>query len=285
MSGSIGGSPLQTYLSDSANETKLANASAAADGQETGLINYFQKNAGTITTPDALLKNYKALTVVLGAFNLSGDINNTALLRQLLTQDPTSKTSLAHRLGNAKYLSFATALSKWTAPPFATAVAVNSIVSAYKTNQFEASADQQSAGLRQALYFTRTAGSITTVTQLQSDKDLIAVAVTGLGLPLTAYDNLSFSQQTALIHQKLNLADLKKPSYVQHLAELFLVQQQLNAGSAVPTIAAGSVESLFGGGDTSGNGVLTILESSLGTTSSLLGGSNTGTNSVLSLFA
>lgn len=276
---------MQTYLSDSANETKLANASARANGQQTALINYFQNNAGAITTPDALLKNYKALTVVLGAFNLSGDINNTALLRQLLTQDPTSKTSLAHRSGNAKYLSFATALSTWTAPPFATATAVNSIVSAYKTNLFEATADQQSAGLRQALYFTRIAGSITTVTQLQSDKDLIAVAVTGLGLPLTAYDNLSFSQQTALIKQKLNLADLKKPAYVQHLAELFLVQQQLAASNTVPTVAAGSVVSLFsGGGDTSGNGVLTILESNLGT-NSLLGGSTTRPSSVLSLFA
>jgi hypothetical protein len=287
MSGSTGLPPLQSYLTYGANEAKYANAAAAANGQETSLINYFQKHAGGITSPSALLGNYKALTIVLGAFGLSGSINDTALLKQLMTQDPTSKTSLAQKLGNAKYLSFANALSNWNPPPFATVSGVASVVTAYKTNQFEASAGQQTPGLQNALYFKRTAGSITTLTQLQSDASLLAVAVTGIGLPLTDFQELSFDQQTAMLTSKLKIGDLQKPGYIQHLSELYLVQQQLNAPLTPAAPAPGSELSLFpySGTSTSGDGVLTILEASNGETSSLLGTSTTGTSNLLSLFA
>jgi hypothetical protein len=286
MSGSTGISPIQSYLTDSTNETKYANANAAGNAQANSLINYFQKNASTITSPAALLGNYKALSVVLGAFGLSSSINDTALLQKLLTQDPTSKTSLAQTLGNAKYTSLANALSTWKPPPFATTSGINSVITAYKTNLFESSAGSQTAGLQNALYFTRIAGSIKTVTQLQSDANLLAVAVTGLGLPLTAYDNLTFTQQTALLTSKLKIADLQKPTYVKHLAELYLVQQQLNAPTTPAAPAAGTVASLFSSGTaTSANGVLTILEGSNGGTTSLLGTTTTGNTNLLSLFA
>ena len=285
MSGSTGLSPLQSYLSYSSNETKYVDASAASNGTETALIAYFQKQAPAIKSPSALLGDYKALSLVLGAFNLSGSINDTALLKQLLTQDPKSKTSLAQRLGNAKYLSFATALSTWTPPPFSSASSIAALVKAYKTNQFEAGADKQTPGLQKALYFTRQAGAIKTYTQLQSDADLLAVAVTGIGLPLTAYENLSFQQQSALLKQKLNIADLQKPAFVQHLAEFYMVQQQLNAPQTASAPAAGSLLALFpgSGADTSGDSVLSILQSAAGGTSSLLGGGTS--NNVLSLFA
>jgi hypothetical protein len=287
MSGSTGVSPIQSYLADSTNETKYANANAAGNAQATGLIAYFQKNASSITSPSALLGNYKALSVVLGAFGLSSSINDTALLRKLLTQDPNSKTSLAQTLGNAKYQSLATALSTWKPPPFATAAGVNSVITAYKTNLFESSANTQTPGLQNALYFTRLAGSIKTVTQLQSDASLLAVAVTGVGLPLTAYDNLTFDQQTTLLTNKLKIADLQTPSYVKHLAELYLVQQQLDAPTTPAAPAAGSVASLFSssGTATSASGVLTILEGSNAGSSSLLGTTTTANSNVLSLFA
>jgi hypothetical protein len=98
MSGTTGVSPIQSYLSDSTNESKLAIASAKASARETSLIQSFQKNASSITTPAALLKNYPALSVVLGAFNLSGSINDTAILQKLMTQDPTNKTSLVDKI-------------------------------------------------------------------------------------------------------------------------------------------------------------------------------------------
>ena len=293
MSGSTLVSPLQTYAADSANEAKYATAAAAANTQQAGLISYFQSHAAHITTQAALLKDYRALSVVLGAFGLSSLVQSTALVKQLITQDPTSTSSVAHRIANAKYLAFAKAMQSWNPPPFGTASGVAAIVTAYKTNNFETQAGQQSAGLRQALYFTRIAPSITSYTQLQSDPDLMAVAVTGLGLPLSAFDNLSFTQQSALLKQKLTIADLQKPSYVRHLAQLYLVQQQLASSTSLPKVQPGTLVSLFspaGSSSNTGNGLLAILQNaqnaSSGVTTSLLGSpSGTATNPLLSLFA
>jgi hypothetical protein len=187
MSGSIGESPVEAYVLYSGNEAKYANANVTANAAATGLINYFTAHAASITTPQALLGNYKALSVVLGAFGLGGQISETAVLKQLLTQDPNSKTSLAYKTGNAKYIEFATALQHWSPPPFSTKAGIQSIITAYKNNVFETYAGTQTPGLGQALYFQRSAASIKSLTQLQSDPELLAVAVTGVGLPSRIY--------------------------------------------------------------------------------------------------
>jgi hypothetical protein len=288
MSGSIV-SPIAAYATDSANEAKLASAASLANAQQNNLIDYFKAHAASITTPAQLMGNYRALSVVLGAFGIGSLISSPALVKDLMTQDPTSSKSVAYRLGNAKYLAFAHAMQSWSPAPFGSSSGVDAIVTAYQKNNFESAAGQQTAGMQQALYFTRMAPSITSLTQLQSDSSLMAVAVTGLGLPLSAFDNLTFAQQTSLMTQKLTITDLQKPSYVKHLAELYLVQQQLSSGSTTPTVALGSVASLFTTSSGSANGLLTIMqnaqEASSGTTTSLLGTTSSNTSSLLSLFA
>ncbi len=279
MSGSIGLSPITLYTNYAANETAKAAANLKANPQAAALAAYFKKVAPTLTTPAALLKETKALTVVLGAFNLSGSINDTAILKDLLTQDPTSKTSLAQTLGSAKYQLFANALSNWTTPPFATSSAVSQIVSSYSTNVFEQAADTQAPGLANALYFTREAPSLKSVASIQSDTSLLDVVVTGLGLPLDNFEELGFDQQTAILTSKLHLANLQSPSYVKQTAEQYLVSQQSTSDS---TPAAGSTASLFSDDtDTTGDSLLSILDpaSSTGSTGS------SGGASVLSLFA
>jgi len=288
MSGAIA-SPISTYLTDSVSEAKYATAASLANPQQSNLIDYFKAHAAGITTPAKLLSDYKALSVVLGAFGIGGLVNSTALVKDLLTQNPSSSGSVAYRIGNAKYLAFAHAMQSWSPAPFGTASGINAVVTAYQKNNFETAAGQQTAGMQQALYFTRMAPSITSLTQLQSDSSLMAVAVTGLGLPLTAFDNLTYDQQTTLMQQKLRISDLQKPSYVTHLAELYLVQQQLNSGGAKPSVAPGTVASLFSNSTGSGTGLLKIMQAaqqaSSGTTSSLLGATSSSTNALLSLFA
>jgi hypothetical protein len=284
MSGTIGLQPIPLYLNYAADESKYADASAQSNPEASSLIAYFQKVAPSIATPAALLGNYKALTVVLGAFGLQDSINNTGILKQLLTQDPKSTSSLAYKLGNAKYLAFAEALSDWSTPPFSTTSDVSQIVQSYKTNLFEQSADNQAPGLANALYFTREASSVTSVSQLQSDSNLLDVVVTGLGLPLQNFLQLSFDQQTATLDRKLNLSDLQNPTYVKRTAEQYLVSQQSDASSGP---AAGSIASLYSdSSDDSGDSLLTILDpnSASGGTGDL-GGSGSGNSNLLSLFA
>ena len=58
-------------------------------------------------TPAALLKDRASLQVVLQAFGLDADINQTAVLKALMTQDPASSSSLAVRSGNPAFRAFA----------------------------------------------------------------------------------------------------------------------------------------------------------------------------------
>ncbi len=278
MSGATGIAPITLYLSYSANESSYSANAIKANPQQGLLLNYFQKVAPSLTTPAALLGNFKALTVVLTAFGLQGAIANTALLKKLLTQDPTAKTSLAQQLGNQKYLLLATALSKWTPPPFSTPANVNSIVSAYKTNTFEAGAETQAPGLQAALYFTRSIGSITKLTQLQSDPSLLAVVVTGVGLPIDNFNALDFSQQTAILKSKVDLTKFQNPAYVKRFAEQYLLSKQINAQSSSP--APGTLAAAFDDStDNSGDSLLSILNPS--STDSTSGSSG----NLLSLFA
>ena len=277
VSSATGVQPIPLYLTYAAREDKYAASSLRTNTQASANLAYFQKVAGSITTPEALLKNYRALSVVLGAFGLQNQIGNTAILRQLLTQDPTASTSLARRLGNAKFQLFANALSNWTPPPFSTPGGINQIVSAFTTNTFETTAGTQAPGLKNALYFTREANSLKSVTAVQADQDLLKVVVTGLGLPLTNFEQLSFDQQTAILKDKLHLADLQNPATVKRFAEQYLVAQQSTAATGP---ASGSVASLFSdSADTSGSSLLDILNPSAGD------GTDGTSSNTLSLFA
>jgi hypothetical protein len=219
---------------------------------------------------------------VLGAFNLQGSINDTALLKKLMTQNPNSSSSLAQQLGNAQYMLFAQALSNWKTPPFASASDRAQLVSSYSTNTFEQTADTQAPGLADALYFTREAPNLKSITALQSDSRLLQVAVAATGISYDDYVELSFTQQTSLLTSKIKISQLQRPAYVKQLAEQYLVQQG-TGGSSTP--APGSVASLFSDDPSTNDSdsVLNILDPSANLDASSSGDSSSG--NLLSLFA
>jgi hypothetical protein len=281
MSGSLGFQPIQLYQQYAAKESTYAKASLKANPQDTSLINYFNAHAAGVTTPAQLLGNYKLLTVVLTAFNLQGSIKDTALLKQLMTQNPNSSSSLAQKLGSTQYLLFAKALSNWTTPPFANASDRAQLISSYTTNTFEQTADGQAPGLANALYFTREAPNLKSINALQSDANLLKVAVAATGISYNDYVQLDFDQQTKLLTSKIKVSQFQTPSYVKQLAEQYLVQQG-SSGSSTP--APGSVASLYSDDQTdAGDSLLGILNPSSNLDSG--GSSDSSSGNVLSLFA
>ncbi|MFW7269480.1 DUF1217 domain-containing protein [Gluconacetobacter sp. Hr-1-5] len=106
-------SPIATYISAIKNETTAAETYAKTDSTTKREVAEFEKDAASITSADGLLKNYSVLQVVLGAYGLSSLSGQTAVIKDLLTQDPTSSTSLAKSSGNATWLAFADAFKTW----------------------------------------------------------------------------------------------------------------------------------------------------------------------------
>ncbi len=122
---------------------------------------------------------------------------------------------------------------------------VDTIITNYETNQYESQEDKQIPGMGDALYFTRTMPTITSINQLMSDPRLLAVITTNLGISSTSYGELSFTQQQALITSKVNLASLSKPATLQHYVEQYLALSttKIPTGSA----DANDAEALFSG--------------------------------------
>jgi len=222
----------------------------AADSSSASDIAYFKSVAPTLTTPDALLKNYRALTFVATAYGLGSEVDQTAILRKLMTQDPNASTSLAQQLSDNNYRTFANAMSSWTPPPFSNPANINAAIAGYNENSFETSIGTDSVPLQEATYFTRTVPGMTQLAQIMSDKPLLDVVTTALGIP-SSFGSLDYDQQVAILKPRLDMSQFATAAGVAKFVQKYLVMDQLNqvtSGSASDPILT-----LFGGGG-SGNG-------------------------------
>lgn len=262
-------SSLPIYRSVSANESARIAAFDKTDPQTRTDIAYFTKQAPTLTTPDALLKDYRSLSIVLGAFGMKANLQQKALLRKLITEDPTSKTSVAQKLANPAYLRFANAMGQFKSQPFANQANVDAVVKAIGTQNFEAAQDAQSPGMSDALYFKRSIQSLTTITQLMSDPRLLKVAQAATNMP-DQFGTLDYSFQVKLLTKQVTMKNFQYSGYVDKFVSRYL---------AVTSTANASVA------DTTG--ALSILQGS-GSAENILGAllpQSSGGTAVLSLFA
>jgi hypothetical protein len=257
MSGSIGGlPPIPLFLADSANEAKLVAKFQATDPQTKADVAYFVKQTPKLTSVDALMKDYRALSIMLGAFGLSADLAYPALVRKVLTQDPTKSTSLAQQMASPAFYQLGKDMGQWKTPPFASAANVAAVVSAYATNTYEASQASLAPGLDTALYFRRTIGGITSINGLMSDRQLLSVVEAASNIP-QAFGMLDYPQQVRILTKAVDLKSFKDPAAVNRMAETYLLQsaQQSSASGSDPTGAL----ALLGGGSLAAGGTLLSL--------------------------
>lgn len=268
MSGISGALPaISLYLADTRNESANVTRFQASDPQTNMNMAYFQKVAPSLTTPDKLLGDFRALSVVLNAFGISSDIQSSALLKKLMTEDPTQGGSLANTLGDAKLQRFANAMNGFNPPPFSNPGDVTATITAAATNSYEATQDTLSPGLQKALYFTRSIGAVTSLNALMSDATLLKVAVVASGLDVTQFGGLDFAQQQSILQQSVTLSDFQDPAKVSQMAGNFLVRQAQSNGSG--TSSADMVLSLLtGSADGSSQGLLSAVYGQSGSASS-----------------
>ena len=161
-------------------------------------------------------------------------------------------------------------------PALQDAANVKTILSQYETNQYETQEGQEVPGMTDALYFTRTAPAITSITQLMSDTTLLNVVTTNLGLSDT-YGELPYDQQVTLLTSKVNLSTFSNPTSLQHYVEQFLALTGENAASGGSAPDPASIL-LSGGTSSSGDSdpadalMAALYPGSSGTNSNGLGG-------------
>ncbi|CAH2600376.1 Flagellar basal-body rod protein flgF [Rhodovastum atsumiense] len=222
--GATGLPPIPAYLIASKDEEKLAAKFAQTNPQAKADIDYFESKAPTLDTADALMKDYRALGILLGAYGMSDQIQYPALIRKLITEDPTSTSSTAQRIGNTNYLAFAKAMAQYASNPFATGDGVQAVTDAYTLNSFEKDQGTQIPGMEQALAFKRQASGITTIAQLMSNLPALKVAVVQTGLDWTSYGAMDYDRQVKLLTSTIDIDDLQDPAKVDRMAEQFLIK-------------------------------------------------------------
>ena len=283
--------PVQLYQIITKDEPSYVSKYVAASPQATNDLAYFQANAAKFTTVDSLMKDTRALSVVLTAFGLQSDLNSAGLIKKVMTENPNTTTSVAYQTGNVALAKLGTAMGQWTTPPFASAANVQAIVAAYSQNSFESSEDSVSPGIQAALHFTNTIASVTSINQLMSDPQLVSVAAGGANLP-SNFGTLDYGTQVNLMTQAIDLTKFSDPAYVQKFVTNYLVTNSTNTSSS--TSADAALTLLGGGTTTAAAAPLSVLYPNAGVVGgdllSTLYGLNSSTSSsstdpTLSLFA
>ncbi len=220
------------YLTVSQNLARY-QAMTAAEPSVKSATAYYDANIGNVTSIKDFVGNYRLLSYALNAYGLGDQINNTALITQVLQGGVSNSKSLANTLSNSNWKAFATAFDfvGSGAASVSTASAVQTTTADFVEQQLESDQGQQDVGVQLALYFQRVAPTVTTEYGILADKNLLQVAETVFDLPLattlTGIDNQAQALTTAM-----PLSDLQDPKKLQQVVERFTAEYDSKYGPA-----------------------------------------------------
>ncbi|GAA6180581.1 DUF1217 domain-containing protein [Shimia sp. NS0008-38b] len=127
-------------------------------------LDYFAENIGNVETAEDLTSDRRLMTVVLGAYGLDDDINNTFFMNKILSEGSQADDALANRLADKRYLKLAEDFGfgdiggPWhKVPGFVEDVQEN-----FTTRQFEIAVGNQDDSLRLAMNAVRELEEIAT---------------------------------------------------------------------------------------------------------------------------
>lgn len=120
-------------------------------------MDYFREKIGTVQTAEALVSDYRLLSVALGAFGLSDDIGSKFLIRKVLEEGTLEPDALANKLSDKRYydLSKAFGFGDFPTPNTALSTFPDRIERAYLDRSFEVAIGRTDETMRLALNATR----------------------------------------------------------------------------------------------------------------------------------
>ena len=208
-------------------------AMTAAEPSVKSATAYYDANIGKVTSIKDFVGNYRLLSYALNAYGLGDQINNTALITQVLQGGVSNSKSLANTLSNSNWKAFATAfdfVGKGAASVSTTSV-VQTTTANYVGQQLESDQGQQDVGVQLALYFQRVAPTVTTEYGILADKNLVQVAETVFSLPVATTVS-GIDQQAQALSKGMPLSTLQDPKKLQQLVARFTAAYDVNYGPA-----------------------------------------------------
>jgi Protein of unknown function (DUF1217) len=212
-------------------------------------VDYFLSKIGQVKTPEELVGDRRLLSVVMTAFGLSEMTYAKAFVRKLLDEGTDDPNAFANRLSDQRYLDLAKTFDfkRYGGATTAFGAAQQGIVDKFIRQNLETQAGANNEGIRLALYFERNAPNLGSVPEILTDKAMIQVVRTALGLPET-FSLYGIDKQISILEQRIDIADLKSPAKLKKFVERFAALWDVGRGSAQASLVA----SLFSNTGSSG---------------------------------
>lgn len=217
-------------------------------------VDYFAEKIGGITTAEDLVSDRRLLSVALGAFGLSEDIDNKYFVKKVLQDGSIAGDALANRLADDRYLSMTKAFGfgDFATPRTKLSYFADEIVSLYRERSFEAAVGEQDETLRFALNAKRELSEMASESssddtkwfRIMGNAPLREVFETALGLP-DSFASLDLDQQLGVFREKAQaqlgdgeISQFSDPENIDKLVQRYLVRAQMEEFQAT---TAGSV--------------------------------------------
>ncbi|MFG1479116.1 DUF1217 domain-containing protein [Xanthobacter sp. V4C-4] len=257
------GSTFATY-NYYANNNASAMKEASADPQISNATKYYEENIGKVKSVDDFVSNYRLFSYAMTAYGLSDMVYAKAMMTKVLNSDLSDSSSFANKLTDTRFTNFAKAFSELgsttsstdtttsgdtttgdTTDTTSTAATTAEVVSAYLEQSVEDSLGQTDQGVQLALYFKRTASTVSSAYGLLADSALWKVVQTVYGLPANL-GSMELETQKSVVESKFDVADLQDPEKVEKLLKRFTV-----LWDATENAASDPILQLFGVGSSS----------------------------------
>jgi hypothetical protein len=221
---------------------------------------YYATTIDTIGSVDELIKDTRLVSYIKKAFGLESRTLTNEDLKQGLTADPLDSESFVNKSPNTDLRELAAAFN-FAADGTAKRVSLGQAQDQddlvrtqdlyIRQTMEETAGEQQSEGVRLALYFQRKASTITSAYSILADKALLEVALTALNLP-DSVAQADVDAQAKMLEKRLDFEDFKDPAKLEKFLARFATLYDLantDTTSSVPSILLGQQQTVGIGED------------------------------------
>ena len=207
---------LATYYALERTDQTRAIAKFRSSAQIDREVENFKVQVKNLKSPEDLYKNRRLMNFVLSAYGLDSEINSLGRVKAALNSDITDTNSIVNRLQDRRFreaagdlLIQATGVTNLQLP-----TVVTRVVDRYVSAEYEKLLGRQDPAIREARYFAKNIGKVTSIYDLLGDNVLRSVVTEALGLPRSLAIQPIESQAEA-IRRRLDITQFKTAAVSQ----------------------------------------------------------------------